>query len=97
MGRSMKSLTIIILGMAGFALLAILTIILAGGWIEDDLAGRSIDDLRAAGQDWVTVAMDGQSVTLTGAAPDADAAAMALEIVGNVWGVVGVEDQMTKP
>ena len=93
----MKPLSIFGFGAACFVLLAILAIVLAGGWIEDDLAGRSSDDLSAAGQDWATVTMDGQIATLTGTAPDAEAAKMALDVVSDVWGVSDVDDQTTKP
>ena len=93
----MKATSIIGFGAVCFALLAILTVILAGGWIENDLAERSRNDLSAAGQEWASVEMDGRDATLTGTAPDADAAKNALDIVSDIWGVRVVTDGTEKP
>ena len=93
----MKTTTILGLGCIGFVLLCLLAIVLAGGWIEDDLTRHSSNQLEAVGQGWAVVEMDGQIATLTGTAPDASAAEQAIEAVANVWGVREVQDETTKP
>lgn len=93
----MKATTIMGLGAIGFALLALLAIVLAGGWMEDDLAGESRADLEANGQGWASVEMDGRDATLTGSAPDAAAAEQAMKTVADVWGVRVVHDETVKP
>lgn len=85
------------IGAVCFVLLAILTIILVGGWIEKDLTKRSLEDLEAAGQAWASVDMSGQDAVLTGTAPDADAVKNAIEVVSDVWGVRAVTDGTEKP
>lgn len=93
----MKATSIIGLGVVCFVLLAILTVVLAGGWIEDDLAERATDDLLAAEQDWASVTLEGRDVTLAGSAPDADSAEKALEVVSGIWGVRVVNDETVRP
>ena len=93
----MKATSIIGLGAVCFVLLAVLTIVLAGGWIEDDLAGRSLDDLKAAGQEWASIDMDGRDAILSGTEPDANAAESAIEVISDIWGVRAVKDETTKP
>lgn len=93
----MKTTSILGLGAVCFVLLAILTIVLAGGWIEDDLAERGLDDLKAVGQEWASIDMDGRDAILSGTAPDTDAANSALEVVSDIWGVRVVRDDTTKP
>ena len=93
----MKKTTILGLGLVGFLLLALLTVVLAGGWIEDDLAKRSVEELEAVGHSWATVDVNGRNVVLTGTAADADAAKQAVEAVAEVWGVRAVEDGTAKP
>ena len=93
----MKATTILGIGLVGFVLLSLLAIVLAGGWIEEDLAERSHEALAAVGQSWAEVDMRGQEAVLTGTAPDADAAKQSIDAVASVWGVSGVEDETTKP
>ncbi|MEZ5933174.1 MAG: BON domain-containing protein [Alphaproteobacteria bacterium] len=93
----MKTTTILGLGALGFVLLALLTIVLAGGWIEDDLTERGREELVAVGQDWASVEMSGRDAYLTGTAPDAEAAQQAAEAVASIWGVRVVEDRAEKP
>ena len=93
----MKATSIIGLGLICFVLLSILAIVLAGGWIEDDLAKRSTDDLKAAGQEWAKVDLDGRDVVLSGDAPDGEAAKNAVDTVSEIWGVRTVADQTIKP
>jgi len=93
----MKATTILGLGLVGFVLLALLTIVLAGGWIEDDLAERSRAELEAAGQSWATVEMSGRDAVLSGTAADADAAKQAMDAIASVWGVRDVQDETAKP
>lgn len=80
-----------------FVLLALLTMVLAGNWIEDDLAERSQQELEAVGQSWAAVELHGRDAVLSGTAPDADAATQAADAVGSVWGVRVVQDDSTKP
>ena len=96
-GRLMKSTTILGLGLIGFVLLALLTIVLAGGWIEDDLADRSREELEAVGQSWAAVEMHGRDAVLTGTTADADAAKQAADAVASVWGVRTMRDETSKP
>ncbi|NJO38207.1 MAG: hypothetical protein HC871_12090, partial [Rhizobiales bacterium] len=56
----MKTTNVLGLGALGFVLLALLTIVLAGGWIEDDLAERSRAELEAVGQSWAALEMHGR-------------------------------------
>ena len=93
----MKSTTILGLGLIGFVLLALLTVVLAGGWIEDDLAKRGQEELEAVGQSWAAVEMHGRDATLTGTAADAEVTQQAVEAVASVWGVRSVSDETTKP
>jgi osmotically-inducible protein OsmY len=93
----MKTTTILGMGFIGLLLLAILAIVLAGSWIEDDLAAQAIRDLEAAGQDWASVSVDGRDATLTGTAPTADAAKGAVNTISDVWGVRAVIDEITSP
>ncbi|MGH1477885.1 MAG: hypothetical protein ACRBM6_04020 [Geminicoccales bacterium] len=93
----MKTTSILGVGVVCFLLLAVLTIVLAGGWIEDDLAERSLDDLTAVGQEWASVELDGRDATLSGEAPDDDAVKSAVETLSDVWGIRVVHDETAKP
>jgi|GEM_PF-4593692 len=93
----MKATTIVGLGLVAFLLLTLLTVVLAGGWVEDDLAERSQEELEATGQSWAAVEMHGRDAVLTGDAADADAAQQAADAVASVWGVRMVQDETTKP
>lgn len=93
----MKTTSILGMGAVCFVLLAILTIVLAGGWIEDDLAKHGLDKLKATGQEWASIEMDGRDAILSGTAPDTDAAKSALEAVSDIGGVRVVRDETTKP
>jgi OOP family OmpA-OmpF porin len=93
----MKATSIIGAGAVCFVVLAILAVVLAGGWIEDDLAARSLDDLKAAGQEWASIDMDGRDAILSGTAPDAEAASSAVEVVSNIWGMRRVQDETIRP
>lgn len=93
----MKATTILGLGVLGFALLALLTVALAGGWIEDDLAERSRDELEAVGQSWAVVEMSGRDAVVSGTASDTDAAKQAMDAVATIWGVRTVHDETGKP
>ena len=93
----MKTTTILGLGLIGFVLLALLAIVLAGGWIQDDLADRSQEQLEAIGQSWAAVEVRGRDVVLTGSAANADEAQQAVDAVASVWGVRTAHDEITKP
>ncbi len=93
----MKATSIIGIGAIGFAILAILAIVLAGGWMEDDLAERSNNRLTETGLDWASVEMDGRDAVLSGTAPDAKTAEKAIQIVSDIWGVRVVSDETAKP
>lgn len=93
----MKTTTILGLGLIGFALLSLLTIVLAGGWIEDDLAKESREKLEAVGHSWATVEMQGRDAVLTGTASDPEAASQAVDAIASVWGVRAVHDETAKP
>lgn len=93
----MKITTILWSGLIGFALLALLAVLLAGRWIEDDLRKNSLDDLQAKGQGWADVEMDGRDATVIGSSPDAESAEKALQVVADLWGIRSVTDQTEKP
>lgn len=93
----MKATTILGLGLIGFVLLALLTILLAGGWIEDDLAERARTELESVGQNWASIEMNGRDALLTGEATDPAIADQAMAAVASVWGVRAVQDEMTRP
>lgn len=93
----MKATTILGLGLIGFVLLTLLTIVLAGSWVEDDLAERSQEELEAIGQSWASIEMQGRDAVLGGDAPDAGAAEQAMNAVAGVWGVRVVRDELAKP
>ena len=96
-GWLMKSTTILGLGLVAFLVLAVLAVVLAGGWIEDDLAERAGEELEAVGHSWASVEMHGRDAVLTGTASDAEAAEQAVAAVTDVWGIRTVEDETTKP
>ena len=93
----MRATSILGLGLIGFILLSILTIVLAGGWIANDLAERSLLEINAAGQNWANVDVSGRDVTVQGPAPDAEAVQQVLSLVEDVWGVRVAEDGTTNP
>ena len=97
----MKATTVLGFGLIGLALLVLLTVVLVGRWIEDDLASRSQEELEAVGQSWVSVDMSGRDAILTGTVPEGeDNAAItqhALDAVAGVWGVRAVHDEITRP
>jgi len=93
----MKTTSILGLGLIGFILLSLLTIVLAGGWIADDLMERSVDEINAAGQNWAEVSVSGRDVMVEGSAPDDDAMKQVLNIVEDIWGVRVAEDGAAKP
>ena len=93
----MRITTIFGLGVIGFILLALLTIVLASGWVEDDLADRSRDELNAIGQQWADIDVSGRDVTLSGTAPDAESSKKALDAVEGIWGVRVALDETAKP
>ena len=81
-------------GAIAFVILVILTLSLAPGAIEKDLAKRSAETLNVAGQGFALVTARGRDLTLHGNAPDDVAAANALEQVRSVWGVRVVHDAL---
>lgn len=85
----MKTTTVLGLGLLGFVLLALITIVLAGSWIEDDLAERSEEQLEAAGIAGITVDINGRNAILVSAdeGENSDAMEKALEVVQGIWGV----------
>jgi hypothetical protein len=93
----MRTTTILGLGLIGFILLSLLTIVLASGWIEDDLADRSRNELDAIGQQWADIDVSGRDVTLSGTAPDAESSKNALDAVEAIWGVRVALDETSKP
>jgi hypothetical protein len=85
----MKTTTVLGLGVLGFVLLALITIVLAGSWIEDDLAERSEERLEAAGIAGIDVDISGRDVILSSTDADGDAGTVeqAIKVVQEVWGV----------
>lgn len=93
----MNETKILGLGLIGFVLLALLTILLSAGWIESDLAERSQVEVDALGQSWAAIEMHGRDAVITGTAPDGDAATAVENAVASVWGVRAIDDQTSKP
>ena len=85
----MKTTTVLGIGLLGFILLALITIVLAGSWIEDDLAERSEEQLEAAGIAGISVDINGRNAVLVSAdgGENTDAAEKALEVVRGIWGI----------
>ncbi len=67
----------------------------AVGWYEARTAGQLDTALKAAGQDWAGVALDGLEVTLSGAAPDETSRFRALEIARQVVNPERITDTTT--
>jgi hypothetical protein len=81
----MKTTTILGLGFLGFALLALITVVLAGSWIEDDLAEISEERLEAAGIAGISIDMNGRTAILN--TDDTASAEDAIKIVQEIWGI----------
>ncbi|MDH3642948.1 MAG: OmpA family protein [Gammaproteobacteria bacterium] len=62
--------------------------------IEDDLGTRVTDEVRKQDLFWTSVEAQGQSIVLTGAAPDYRAQQQAGEIAEAVWGVTDVANEI---
>jgi outer membrane protein OmpA-like peptidoglycan-associated protein len=62
--------------------------------IEDDLGTRVTDEVRKQDLFWTSVEAQGQSILLSGAAPDYRAKTQAGEIAGAVWGVASVVNEI---
>ena len=63
--------------------------------IESDLSSRSQAALKAEGIDWAELKFDGRDGLIIGKAPSEGERLRALEIVGGVYGVRVVKDQLT--
>jgi hypothetical protein len=84
----MEQKTIVGGGLIMFMVLVLLTVVLAGSWIERDIDRRVSADLEAAGLD-ADITVNGRDVVLTSGAADDGAKARA--VAGAVWGVRVVE------
>jgi OOP family OmpA-OmpF porin len=62
--------------------------------IEDDLGTRVTNEVRTQDLFWTSVEARGQSILLTGAAPDYRAKRQAGEIAASVWGVTDVANEI---
>lgn len=62
--------------------------------IEDDLGTRVTDEVRKQDLFWASVEAQGQSIVLSGAAPDYRAKQQAGEIAEAVWGVSEVSNEI---
>ncbi len=68
---------------------------LSFGPIAEDVSGRALERLKADGQPWAQIAIDGRDVTLSGVAPDTAALQLAVESADRVFGVRVVEARAT--
>lgn len=62
--------------------------------IEDDLGARVTDEVRKQDLFWTGIEARGQSIVLTGAAPDYQSRKAAGEIAAAMWGVAGVVNEI---
>lgn len=69
--------------------------LLSFGPIAEDVSARALERLKADGQPWAQIAIDGRDVTLSGVAPDAAALQLAVESADRVFGVRVVEARAT--
>ena len=68
---------------------------LSFGPIAEDVSGRAAVGLKADGQPWAKVAIDGRDVTLTGVAPSDAAVKLAVDSADRVFGVRIVDAPVT--
>ena len=85
----MGQTTIVGFGLVGLLVLILITVVLAGGWIQDDIRDRVLADLDAAGIADAKIEVSGRDIVLTSTNPDNGAKARA--VAGAVWGVRAVE------
>ena len=90
--RQRRKLVVVVVGLIATTIHTLITIILAGSWIEDDLAERSQEQLEAAGITGVSVEIHGRNAVLvdTDGGDNTEAAEKALEVVREIWGIRAV-------
>ena len=77
------------------ALLTVAGWLVSFGPIAEDVSGRAAERLKAEGQGWAKIVIDGRDVTLTGVAPDDAALRLAVESADRVFGVRVVDAKVT--
>jgi len=82
-------------GLVPLTFIAALVLIGFAPQIEADLQRRTDGALKQADLGWVSATFKGRDVTLRGEAMGADARDAALDVVGRIWGVREIEDQIT--
>lgn len=88
-------LTILILGLVGFAMIFPLCVWRHAPAIESDLLTRCAQALEEQPSMVVDVTVNGRDVTLTGLAPDTGTKELVIDRIENVWGVRVVRDQIS--
>jgi outer membrane protein OmpA-like peptidoglycan-associated protein len=86
---------VIMLGVILFLLLLILCILTHAGKIENRLTALSLESLKAAGLDGITVSFDGRSALLAGTVASPDLIDQAKGIIGKINGVRSVRSTLT--
>ncbi|MBT8135626.1 MAG: OmpA family protein [Gammaproteobacteria bacterium] len=93
----MNQAIIITVAVLLFGLLSAFSMHNYGPRIEQMVQQRAEATLAEAGFDWVTVAADGNAVTMRGSAPSHTARSEALRLVTNITGIRRVQNEMQLP
>lgn len=86
---------VLLLGLAGLALLCLATIATAQRPVEDDLAARAFSVLVRSGESWASVAFEGRDATLTGESLAEEARTKVRTSLAGLFGVRVVKDETT--
>jgi len=82
-------------GLISLVALSVICVWVKGPVIEQDLGSRSRSALQIGGYDAARVSVEGRTITLSGAIASDSEREQAVGIVQAVWGVRGVEDDLT--
>jgi len=91
---SLKSLLIMLVGLAALASISLFCINHHSPLIEDDLQKRTTTSLKFEGMEWSRASTDGQLVRLNGFAPNQALRQKAGEVALSVWGVDAVMNHL---
>ncbi|MEE9344448.1 MAG: OmpA family protein [Methylococcales bacterium] len=91
----MNRLLLLLLGLILLGLLAFFCVRNHALTIEEDLSTRTTAALHDQGLNWVQSSLDGRELKLSGMATSAKLRKQAGEIASDIWGVSGVDNQIT--
>ncbi|MCB1492247.1 MAG: OmpA family protein [Rhodobiaceae bacterium] len=80
-------------GLASILIATAAAMLIRGGHIETDIAGRGATVLHDGEFGWASIAVDGRDVTLTGTAPTPEAQSGAVAALDRIPGVRAVDDR----